>query len=612
MPYLQPLSALDTLRDRLRTELDVHHAVHAIEWGNPRAMSEALKRLRHDLGDSGNDKPAADQLQAALVRFAKTADVSSFTELKYVCYGSTVPVGRDGWRLIDRQSLFSSLLEQVNQRAQQPKQFRRCYQGLLSGYFGFERNLDKPGDADNRWVFLRTYLADRLDVLRDASLQRAQMPDWLNVLSEHRNLLTEDPCSRYADALVREDQSELQRVCTGLGISSNSWVWEEALMAYVVRVCESEDAAFRKCMKAVLELVNGNTPMRLPSALATRATAMVVTRYAKCVDHPEHPVLRDTCVELIGNPWLKRTSWDALVNHEPARLMVNSWLKQRLIRDFFELLAADGAADLRRLEYWLKWEPQITDMWFVMGTEAMANTSDEFKELRKRMAGRDRRLVDNNHLNNAFVMRIGPLLVIEFGVTGNACYVFAASDFRANLEQKVFRLAELKQRVGVAARLSHMSSWEYRFDVDIGRLLRRTPEHQGHLSYTHEIDNVRQHQRQAAHPARTTPAETLSAETTLSAPAVRLSEVNWFQRTQPTQQEPEQRVDPPQAGRLNDLDANFVKSLCDQHGLEWEDNRPKNGSFWVLLPSRGRNLAVGELLQRLGFQYNAGRGYWIK
>ena len=42
MPHLQPLNALDRLRDRLRSELNVHHAVHAIEWGNPRVMTEAL------------------------------------------------------------------------------------------------------------------------------------------------------------------------------------------------------------------------------------------------------------------------------------------------------------------------------------------------------------------------------------------------------------------------------------------------------------------------------------------------------------------------------------------------------------------------------------------
>jgi len=247
-------------------------------------------------------------------------------------------------------------------------------------------------------------------------------------------------------------------------------------------VCQGADEVFKGQMQAVLDLVNGTTAVTLPAALSVAATAMIVTRYAHCTDHPEHAGLRDTCVQWIGNPWVKRTAWDAAVNHEPARLMVNSWLKQRLIKDFFELLAADGAADLRRLNYWLKWEPQISDMWFVLGQDAASSRATDFVELRKRMSGRDRRLQDSNPMNNAFVMRIGPLVVIEFGVTGNACYMFAASDFKANLDQRMLGMYELKQRVSVAARLSHAgSNWEGKFDQEIRRLLQRVPDSRGLL-----------------------------------------------------------------------------------------------------------------------------------
>ena len=70
--------------------------------------------------------------------------------------------------------------------------------------------------------------------------------------------------------------------------------------------------------------------------------------------------------------------------------MVEGWLKRRLIKDFFELLARDGAADLRRLNYWLKWEPEISDMWFLLGEDARRNKTEAFLSVRKRMAGRDR------------------------------------------------------------------------------------------------------------------------------------------------------------------------------------------------------------------------------
>jgi hypothetical protein len=49
-----------------------------------------------------------------------------------------------------------------------------------------------------------------------------------------------------------------------------------------------------------------------------------------------------------------------------------------------------------------------------------------------------------------------------------------------------------------------------------------------------------------------------------------------------------------------------------QHGVEWEDNRPKKGAFWVLMPDRKMHLGFATLLESLGFQYKPGHGFWIK
>lgn len=690
MPNIQSLSELEALRHRLRQELDVGQALHAVEWGNPRVMTESLKRIRRELGGGDLDRPTEDKLQAALARFAASGAVLSFTELKYLCYGATVPVGDEHWRLIDRQKLFDTLLDLVNHRAQQSKKFRRCYQGLLSGYFGFERNLDDPGEAERRWVTLREFLAEQLTPLRKACAEKGQTPDWLTILYEHQNLLTADPCSRYAKALERGDEAELHQVCAGLGISSNSWVWVEAMMAYVKQVCQGSDKAFKELMPSVLDLVNGKKDVTLPPALAVMATAMMVTRYEQCVEHPEHAGLRDTCVQWIGNPWVKRVAWDAAVNHEPARLMVNSWLKQRLIRDFFELLAADGAADVRRLNYWLKWEPQITDMWFVLGGEAASNKTAEFQEVRKRMSGRDRRLHDSNQRNNAFVMRIGPLLVIEFGVTGNACYIFAASDFKANLEKRYLTLNELKQKVGVAGRLSHSGwNWEGKFDFEIRQLLQRIPESRGVLAATHEIvsntqprptplHGVRAHTvapstpsqpprawpfsqpdpdkqvvsesvtRHEPEPPSSEDVDDMPAETAVPSAIPQPARVWPFARSDTgnelvsdsvSRNEPESSSDeltearrvaallvgarrreaptvnrpkPSSRSRLSDMEFAQLQRLLKETGVEWEDNRPKGGALWVLIPDERQQPRVTSVLQLYGFRFTAGRGYWLK
>lgn len=578
MPTLGPL---DALRARLHAELSPRHHSHVVEWGNPRVMTEALNSLQRDLGGDGGRPLSDDLLKSSLQKFFKTKQVGSFTELKYVCHGVTVPVGKDQWQIISKPVLFNELLGLVSDYEAQPRQFRRCYQGLLAGYFGFDRYAAAGGSAVGNWQHLRSYLNDRLLPTRKAAKARGTVPDWLQTLHAHKNLLTDDPCSRYAKGLSRGDATELKEICAGLGIAGSSWVWQDALMGYVRVVCAFTDAKFLSELTRLLDLIDGRGEITLPAALAIQATAMVVIRYCTCASQPEHAVLRDTCIHWIGNPWINRTAWDAHVNHEPARQMVNGWLKRRLITDFFELLAQDGSADLRRLNYWLKWEPQITDMWFVMGANARDNHSAPFMELRKRMSGRDRVLNDSNHQNNAFVMRIGQLLVIEFGVTGNACYVFAASDFRTSLDRKIFTIPELKQKIS-STWLKHQSHWEGRFDYELRRLLQSVPLSKGVLS---------------------TPAPTPTAQRT-----------NQSSVKTPAPSAPAVPSAKPQTVRpqLTQEVFNSIQLLCQQHGVEWENNLPKNGALWVLIPDRRQRVGFSSVLDRYGFRYTEGKGFWIK
>lgn len=572
--------SLDDLRRRLREGLDPRHVFHAPVWGDPQAMSKALRQIRHDLSSSDDGKPTLDRLQQSLRQFAQTQTVPNFTELKYLCYGAAVPLGQGSSRLIDRPPLFEKLLQLVEVREAQAKQFRRCYQGLLNAYFGYEKYAVQTEFGPANWGLLRGFLGSKLDGVRRGARQRGEPPPWIELLAEHRNLLGDEPCVPYASALVNGDTSGLRAVCEGLGIASSSWVWDDALMAYVDLVCAGSDPAFKRGLTGVLDLVNERLDLRLPSTLGTKATALTVSRYARCEDKPEHTDLRDTCLARIGNPWLSRSAWAAHVNDEAARQMIEGWLKRRLIKDFFELLAQDGGADLRRLNYWLKWEPQITDMWFVLGTDALHNPTPAFKELRKRMEGRERVLQDPNGSNNAFVMRIGQLLVIEFGVTGNACYVFAAADFKSDLETRAFSIHALKQKFG-ATRLSHMSTWEFKFDSELRRLLSNVPLSKGSL--------------QPSAP----PAEKKSAPPAYKQPMT--------DRWSPFSPAPAAAK-----SKLSTFDQMQIAAYCKTVGLGFDDRRDRDGALWVLMPDRSKFERFAKQLESQGFQYAEGKGFWFK
>ena len=58
-------------------------------------------------------------------------------------------------------------------------------------------------------------------------------------------------------------------------------------MAYVRAVCDKDDGQFQQSLAGVLQLVNGQSELKLPQLLAVQATAMVVKRYSGCANRPE-------------------------------------------------------------------------------------------------------------------------------------------------------------------------------------------------------------------------------------------------------------------------------------------------------------------------------------
>lgn len=547
-------SPLVGLKSKLSQSLS--NAIDGRVWGAPQEMSRALADVKTSF-DNANATPNERSIGKALLAFRNTGDLPTFIDLKYACYGLSQTFGREGWSLIGDPELFPAFLRRVDKESPKPRRFRKCYQGLMHSYFSYDI-FDAPSEAAKlNWRHLQKYLRERMHV----ALSATNMPAWLKSFSEHQNLVSDKPCERYASALLKGDSSELASAGEGIGISNSSWLWQEAMVAHTQAVTkQSDDGEFKKLLEPLIDLLDGKGDIELSETVVVECAAQLLIRYTKCIERAEHSRLRDLAVNHIGNPWLKRNAWDAFVRNEDARKMVDGWLKRRLITDFFELLSEDGSADERRLNYWLRFEPVIEDMWFALGPHARSNSSLEFREMRKRMEGRFFHLdgTGNKSDNNAFIMRIGHFLVVEFGVIGNACYIYNAADLPLDEGRRDLSIHQLKVKSKATGWLIHMNEWEQKFDEWICPRINWKP---AGASYVVSSSSQR----------RTTP------------------------RRSP-------------ANRLQPLQNDEYRKFVNSYRLTYQDKRTIGGAFWVYTDQD--DPVVTRKLKEMGFKYAPNKGWW--
>jgi hypothetical protein len=347
---------------------------------------------------------------------------------------------------------------------------------LLSGYFQYDPNGPKNSIAGtNNWHILGNYLHERADDINCSGIG----PDWVGVITRHKNLLTDDPCGRYALSLLSGDARDFEEAKRGLYISDASWLVTRLISAQVDAAVSCNDSEFLGYLSRLLGLLEEHR-LVLDSGLAR-----ALERFRKCEGNPSSTLLRDFAVANWGIPWLSSNSarWDRV--SEDVRRMVADWLKLELLQQFFGLLAEDGANDKRRLRFWERYIESIDDMYFALGSYAGANRSRDFVELRKKMSGRVLDLrAGGIPRNNAFIMRMGDYVAVEFGVRGNACFIFEHRRLPFDLHRSAVAgdKTELKHDSHVE-RLLHIDGsagpWEQQFEEELRRLVRVHPTPKG-------------------------------------------------------------------------------------------------------------------------------------
>lgn len=456
------MPSIDRLQSRLQ-QISASPAVFDAGLALRRIRTQR-QRLEGWLRHGGSSRiPAPDATAAAIRRFRRDGQVVGFADARRISFGYIDPLPGEAYRLIDDLHGFPLFLHHIDALRGESRRFRRCYRGLLLGYFSIDPEaLHENSAARSNWLLLRERLREWVGELASGSIA----PDWAYALLRHRSLLTDRPWQELAANANAMGAETFDEACSALGVPGTSWLVRRYVMQMIDDASLQNDDVFRDLLPMLLQLVEGHAFLR------DEGLARILSRYARSARTSVHPELRDFSVRHWGNPWRASNDdpWGRVA--ESTRAMVGAWLKRVLLEKFYRLLADRGNSDGRRLAFWLRYVDRIDDMHFVLGSAAFNSIAPEFRALRSQMRGRLIRLQDANPHNNAFVMAIGDYAFVEFGAGSNSCFVFRRS---AGLPfaldgQEGLLLFDLKHGSRVV-RLVHeddaSADWERRFEREI-------------------------------------------------------------------------------------------------------------------------------------------------
>lgn len=438
--------------DQLRAELDRANARLSREtFGSTKTMAQLATEVERRFGNG--IPPEKDVITAAVKQFHRSRQVESFRHAKLICYGISTEILPDRILLLDDPELVGKLLEIVDGFRPQARKYRRCFQALMTAYF--EHKPESPQDRTHHtWLAIRNFLRTGI-----SSIRHEPMPEWADKVIEHRNLFEDNPCEPYGKEVLGGYLSQVRETFSTIGISTNSWVQTDVFTAAIRTASNSEGHQFLRHIDVLLRILKENP------AIQVLGIRYILDRYAQLDSRPDHTALRVFTIDLLGNPLLVSNAprWDGV--SPEARRMVSDWIKLKLIEQFFELLSHDGATDSRRLHFWAEHVSLIENVWFVLGSGARGNLNPDFRNLRRLMGDQALNLEGATYANNAFVMKIGRLLVVEFGETGNAVYLFDARNPPFDLKGALHLRDDLKNKrnLGILKHVDGRTKWEDKF-----------------------------------------------------------------------------------------------------------------------------------------------------
>jgi hypothetical protein len=463
-----------TLLNRLEASIE-GMGLNRVQFGFPQMVIKEVQKAEALFKDFSKAKPSTqDAYKAALTLLHGERLDDWVTDL--VAAAISIPIKEQRGRTVLESEYCDDLLRKYENDAYTGDLWRLTWYSLLNSYLTYDlaRTNTEAGMAG--FSKLRRLL-NRTWPSIDKQSGELAVPEWVRILREEDQLLSDNPVEKYAQDYLAGNTDHIKALAANLGIPASSWFWQELVLGAVRHATQGNDEEFRSQILMLIELAKTAPVYR------DKAIAEILNRYYKCSSRTVHPELRDFVIHasVWKNPKLKAAGIATAWNQVPEAVwrMVMGWVNERNLRDFFDILAARRHADHGRLKFWSRYMNQISWTRLVFGSETIwqKNHNAGIKALLESEEGTYATLqgAPDKELD-AFLMQIGEYIFVEFSKTGNGAYAYRASDLAFNLHADTYAGSTSDLKCGYyrngrgVAKIIHTPGWEERTAIELGKL----------------------------------------------------------------------------------------------------------------------------------------------
>lgn len=463
-----------TLLNRLKASIE-GMGLNRVQFGFPEMVIKEVQKAETLFKDFSKAKPSSQDAYKAALSLLRGDKLDDWA-MDLVAAAVSIPIKEQRGRTVLESEYCDDLLRKYENDAYTGDLWRLTWYSLLNSYLTYDlaRTTTEAGMAG--FTKLRRLLNRTWPSIDKQSGQLA-VPDWVRILRDESQLLSDSPVEKYARDYLAGNTDHIKALAENLGIPASSWFWQELVLGAVKHATQGNDEQFRSQILMLIELVKSAPVYR------DKAIAEILNRYYKCSSRTVHPELRDFVIHasVWKNPKLKAAGIATAWNQVPEAVwrMVMGWVNERNLRDFFDILAARRHADHGRLKFWSRYMNQISWTRLVFGSETIwqKNHNAGIRALLESEEGTYATLqgAPDKELD-AFLMQIGEYIFVEFSKTGNGAYAYRASDLAFNLHADSYAGSTSDLKCGYyrngrgVAKIIHTPGWEERTAIELGKL----------------------------------------------------------------------------------------------------------------------------------------------